>query len=136
MSETITTWSREKQTSTPESFGVHVKLSASQWVTEGGQPGYDKGGKLNLIEPIFKAIKEHGSFNEFIVARRAVNTMFLPEIVLANEILPDHMTTAAAIGAIGQGTQYDMYISFKTKDEATLFKLTFRGGVDIGFAGD
>lgn len=133
----MTTWSRSGNANF-EQFKHRVKLSSSQWTTinkNGERPGYDHGGPLHLVGDIFKEMKSNESFKAFSVERRATRTMFVPEIIVKDEPLPAHMITEQGIAALAQGPQYDMFISFDSKDEAALFKLSFSGGVVVGHGG-
>lgn len=134
---TLTTWSRTGVVDA-EQLTFRVKLSPQQWTTvnaQGERPGYDHGGDVGLIGDIFNAVRQNENFSCFSVDRRASKTTFLPEIIVKDEVLPEHMTTPKAIQALGLGTQYDVYISFPSKEEMTLFKLSFSGGVNVGFQG-
>lgn len=132
----MTSWTRNG-IETPSTHNFAVKLTSSQWTTinNGERAGYDTGGPLHLVGDIFAAIKENDNFKSFVVGRRATRTMFVPEILIEGEMLPEYMTTAQRIGRLGLGPQYDMFISFSSKEEATLFKLSFRGDVNVGFQG-
>lgn len=133
----MTSWSRSGN-SDFESFKFRVKLSPIQWHTTNSDrdPGHDTGGEIHLIKDIFKAIKEHETFDGFTIERRATRTMFLPKIVVVDEVIPEDLTTPQAIAQLAQGPQYDIFISFATKGEAALFNLTFKGGgVSVGYDG-
>lgn len=133
----MTTWSRNGDANFSE-FKHRVKLTSHQWSTinqNGEKPGYDLGGPLHLVRGIFDSIKSNESFNAFTLERRATKTMFFPEILVKDEPLPEHLTTAQAVQGLSMGPQYDIFISFATKEEMTLFKLSFSGNVNVGFDG-
>jgi len=135
----MTTWTRDGSAIDISAHTFHVKLTPHQWLTPaGGQqtnPGYDKGGELTLIREIDESIRETESFTSYVVSRRASRTMFSPEILAEGDALPEYMCTEHRLGGLGLGPQYDMYVSFTTKEQATMFKLSFRGDVGVGFSG-
>jgi hypothetical protein len=132
------TWSRNNEKLNFESFGFHVKLDNSLWATSNmGRPhsGYDHGGEIIPNPGMLSGIEKNKLFNAFIVTRRAVAPIFTSDIILEEEILPDELTVQDVISTIGLGTQYDMFISFATQSEATIFSMSFSNGVDVGFSG-
>lgn len=132
----MTTWTRNGNEA---DFVFHVKLGPNQWTTvhpDGvDRPAHDMGGEITLISEIANSIKENENFKGFQVARRATRTFFLPQIVVKDEVLPAELSTEKAIQALALGPQYDVFVSFATKEEVTLFKLSFRDGVNVGFNG-
>lgn len=133
----MTSWSRTGDDNF-EDFNFRVKLTSQQWTTNserGEQPGYDFGGPVHLVKDIFRAIQADETFKAFHLERRATRTMFIPEITINGEVLPDTLTSEQNIRGLALGPQYDMFISFNTKEEMTMFKLTFSGGVGVGFQG-
>lgn len=133
----MTTWSRNGNTDVELNF--HVKLGANQWTTVNPdgveRPAHDLGGDVTLINEIARSIKENENFHAFKVARRATRTFFLPQIVVREEVLPEELCTEKTIQALSLGPQYDIFVSFGSKEEVTLFKLSFRDGVNVGFGG-
>lgn len=130
-------WSRSGEADF-ENYKYRVKLAASQWFTPDSprEPGRDLGGTVTLAKDIVASLQENETFNGFTVERRATRTFFLPAIVVRDEPIPEEMTNEVAIQSLALGPQYDMFISFASKPEATLFNLTFRGGgVSVGFDG-
>ena len=132
----MTTWTRDGKEA---EFTFHVKLGPNQWTSvhpDGvDRPAHDMGGEINFVSDIVRAIKENENFKGFQVARRATRTFFLPEIVVKDEVLPEHLCMEKTIQALALGPQYDIFVSFATKEEVTLFKLSFRDGVNVGFGG-
>jgi hypothetical protein len=133
----LQTWSRSGSADF-ENFKFRVKLSPTQWFTPGSprEPGHDLGGEVSIVKDIANAVAENETFQAYTVERRATRTFFVPEIVIRDEIIPEHYTGEVTIQQLALGPQYDMFISFGSKAEATLFNLTFRGGgVSVGFDG-
>lgn len=133
----MASWTRNNSEDV-NSYNFHVKLTPAQWTTVGPQgeiAGQDHGGELKLIPGIFEQIKNNTTYSGFVVDRRATRSFFVPMIIVKNERVPDELTSPAAIGAMSLGPQYDMFISFGTKEEAALFKMSFSGGVNVGFGG-
>lgn len=130
----MTTWTHDGSAIDLTTHTFHVKLTAHQWSTA-GQTGYEKGGPVVLVDDIDQTLRTSGSYKSFVVARRATRTLFAPEILAKHDILSEVLCTPQRIAGLGLGPHYDMFVSFTSKEEATLFKLSFRGDVGVGFSG-
>lgn len=134
----MTTWSRTGSADF-DNFGFHIRLGTTMWtsVHADGQDrsGQDEGGEIAFIREIAEAIKDNENFNAYVVSRRATKTFFTPEIVVNGEALPESLVDPKSIRALALGPQYDIFVSFATKEEMTMFKLSFRDGVNLGYGG-
>ncbi len=134
----MTTWARTGSADF-DAFEFRVKLGTTMWtcVHADGQDrqGQDHGGEVNVIREIAHAMAGNENFNAYRVDRRAVKTFFTPQIVVRDETLPETLTDGKTIQSLALGPQYDIFISFGTKEEMTMFKLSFRDGVNVGYSG-
>lgn len=123
-------------------FTFHVPLTENHWYTVNPddpnriRSGYDFGGEVLLHPKIVQGIKTQEAFSgNFKIARRASKSIFGANIIVKNEVLPAHLISPEMIGSLARGIQYDVFISFNTKDEALLFKLCFPDNFDVDFGG-
>lgn len=118
-------------------FPFNVKLQLSQWMTKSvhGQEsiGFDIGGPVTIVKALEDKIAKNENIGDYVVGRVVEKTMFSPHILIEGDKLPEELCTTETLATLKFGTVYNIYISFQTEDEATMFQLSNASSVSIDF---
>ena len=118
-------------------FEFSVKLLPNQWFTRtihgDVSCGFDVGGAVELIPALASKVERNENLGEYQVSRIVEKAMFAPRILQKGQKVPDDLATSEGLSSLKFGTTYNIYISFKTEEEAALFSLSNSTNVSIDF---